>query len=376
MDLRTRYLGLELRSPLVASASPLTGNLDGLRRLEQAGAGAVVLPSLFEEQVTHELLETERLLLTGADSHPEAASYLPEMDDYNHGPWAYLSLVQKATKVIGIPVIASLNGVTPGGWTRHARWLEEAGAAAIELNLYQVAVDSETTASELEARDLEVIREVRDAVRIPLAVKVGPFFTAMANMAGRMVEAGAGGLVLFNRFYQPDLDLQTMRVVPRVALSTPEELRLPLRLDRDPAWPHERVAGRLRRDPQRSRRRQGAGRRRRRGHDHLGAAAPRPRAPGRHGTAAGRLPHPAGGGQRGGAARQPVPGGRARPVRVRARQLHAHAAVVVDPGGLAAGPVGLIAPAAGGPTAPRGRCRPAARRSADRADRASSGTRA
>ncbi len=229
MDLRTRYLGLELRSPLVASASPLTGNLDGLRRLEQAGVGAVVLPSLFEEQVTHELLETERLLLTGADSHPEAASYLPEMDDYNHGPWAYLSLVQKATKVIGIPVIASLNGVTPGGWTRHARWLEEAGAAAIELNLYQVAVDSETTASELEARDLEVIREVRDAVRIPLAVKVGPFFTAMANMAGRMVEAGAGGLVLFNRFYQPDLDLQTMRVVPRVALSTPEELRLPLR---------------------------------------------------------------------------------------------------------------------------------------------------
>src|SRR6266571_204685 len=229
MDLRTRYLGLELRSPLVAPATPLTGNIDGLRRLEQAGAGAVVLPSLFEEQVTHELLETERLLLTGADSHPEAASYLPEMDDYNHGPWAYLSLVQKATKVIGIPVIASLNGVTPGGWTRHARWLEEAGAAAIELNLYQVAVDSETTASELEARDLEVIREVRDAVRIPLAVKVGPFFTAMANMAGRMVEAGAGGLVLFNRFYQPDLDLQTMRVVPRVALSTPEELRLPLR---------------------------------------------------------------------------------------------------------------------------------------------------
>src|SRR6266581_3000630 len=130
MDLRTRYLGLELRSPLVASASPLTGNLDGLRRLEQAGAGAVVLPSLFEEQVTHELLETERLLLTGADSHPEAASYLPEMDDYNHGPWAYLSLVQKATKVIGIPVIASLNGVTPGGWTRHARWLARWGRSS------------------------------------------------------------------------------------------------------------------------------------------------------------------------------------------------------------------------------------------------------
>src|SRR6266545_4523702 len=196
MDLRTRYLGLELRSPLVASASPLTGNLDGLRRLEQAGVGAVVLPSLFEEQVTHELLETERLLLTGADSHPEAASYLPEMDDYNHGPWAYLSLVQKATKVIGIPVIASLNGVTPGGWTRHARWLEEAGAAAIELNLYQVAADPATAA---------------------------------ADLAARMVAAGAGGLVLFNRFYQPDLDLETMRVVPRVALSTPEDLRLPLR---------------------------------------------------------------------------------------------------------------------------------------------------
>ncbi len=229
VDLRTGYMGLQLRSPLVASASPLTGTLDGLRRLEAAGAGAVVLPSLFEEQVTHEMLQAERLVSGAVPGRSEAASYLPELDGYNAGPWTYLGLVEKAATVVGIPVIASLNGVTPGGWTRHARWLEEAGAAAIELNLYQVAADPATAAADLEARDLEVIAAVRDAVRVPLAVKVGPFFTAMANLATRMVAAGAGGLVLFNRFYQPDLDLETMRVVPRVALSTPEDLRLPLR---------------------------------------------------------------------------------------------------------------------------------------------------
>ncbi|HZD00999.1 MAG TPA: dihydroorotate dehydrogenase-like protein [Actinomycetes bacterium] len=229
MDLRTRYLGLELRSPLVASASPLTGTLDGLRVLEQAGAGAVVLPSLFEEQVTHEMLQAERLLLTEPNGHPDAAAYFPGLDAYNAGPWTYLGVVEKGATVLRIPVIASLNGVTPGGWTRHARWLEEAGAAAIELNLYQVAANPRATAAELEERDLEVIAAVRSVVQIPLAVKVGPYFTAMANMATRMVAAGAGGLVLFNRFYQPDLDLETMQVVPRVALSTPEDLRLPLR---------------------------------------------------------------------------------------------------------------------------------------------------
>jgi dihydroorotate dehydrogenase (fumarate) len=230
MDLSTRYLGLGLRSPLVASASPLTGTLEGLRRLEEAGAAAVVLPSLFEEQVTHELLEAERMVAAGAAAgQAEAASYLPDLDAYNAGPWTYLGLVEKTASVLRIPVIASLNGVTPGGWVRHGRWLEEAGAAAIELNLYQVAADPTMTAVDLEARDLEVIAAVRDAVRVPLAVKVGPFFTAMANLAVRMVAAGAAGLVLFNRFYQPDLDLETMRVVPRVALSTPEELRLPLR---------------------------------------------------------------------------------------------------------------------------------------------------
>jgi len=229
MDLHTRYLGMELHSPLVASASPLTGTLDGLRLLEQAGAGAVVLPSLFEEQVTHELLEAERLLLAQADARPQASAYLPGLDAYNAGPWTYLGLVEKAAAVLRIPVIASLNGATPGGWTRHARWLEEAGAAAIELNLYQVAADPAVTAAEVEERDLEVIAAVRAVVAVPLAVKVGPFFTAMANMATRMVSAGADGLVLFNRFYQPDLDLDTMRVVPRVALSDPEDLRLPLR---------------------------------------------------------------------------------------------------------------------------------------------------
>ncbi len=228
-DLGTDYLGLALRSPLVASSSPLTGDLDGLRRLEDAGAGAVVLPSLFEEQIEAESVEIDRLLETGAGSFGEALSYFPELDDYNTGPDHYLELIAQGKRSLGIPVIASLNGTSPGGWTEHARRIEQAGADALELNLYLIAADPELSAETLERRYRELVAAVRGAVRIPLAVKIGPYFTALAHSARELVEAGADGLVLFNRFYQPDVDLETLSVVPRLVLSTSDELRLPLR---------------------------------------------------------------------------------------------------------------------------------------------------
>jgi dihydroorotate dehydrogenase (fumarate) len=229
VDLRTSYLGLELRSPLVASPSPLTGELDGLKRLEAAGVGAVVLPSLFEEQLTHDQLELDRLLETTSDHTGEAQSYFPDLEDYNTGPWSYLDHIEQAKQALSVPVIASLNGITPGGWVRHAKRMRDAGADALELNLYTVATDPRVGAAELEARYLDLVADVRSAISIPLAVKLSPFFTALANFAVRVDEAGADGLVLFNRFYQPDLDLDSRDVVPRLVLSTSEELRLPLR---------------------------------------------------------------------------------------------------------------------------------------------------
>jgi dihydroorotate dehydrogenase (fumarate) len=224
-DLRTRYLGLDLRSPLVASASPLTGTLDGLRRLEDAGAGAVVLPSLFEEQLTLEAREIGRLLEGGAGSLSAALA----LDDYNAGPYGYLALVEKAKASLRIPVIASLNGVTPGAWVEHATLLEEAGADALELNIYYVSSRPGLAGSEVEQRYLDLVRSVRQITGIPLAVKLSPYLSSVANLARQLVEAGANGLVLFNRFYQPDLDLETLEVSPRLVLSTSEELRLPLR---------------------------------------------------------------------------------------------------------------------------------------------------
>jgi dihydroorotate dehydrogenase (fumarate) len=229
VDLRTTYLGLELRSPLVASPSPLTGELDGLRRLEAAGVGAVVLPSLFEEQLTHDQLELDRLLETTADHVGEAQSYFPDLEDYNTGPWTYLDHITQAKRALSVPVIASLNGITPGGWVGHAKRMRDAGADALELNLYTVATDPGVGAAELEARYLDLVAQVREAVSTPLAVKLSPFFTALANFAARLDAAGVDGLVLFNPFYQPDLDLDSRDVVPRLVLSTSEELRLPLR---------------------------------------------------------------------------------------------------------------------------------------------------
>jgi dihydroorotate dehydrogenase (fumarate) len=227
-DLRTRYLGLELPSPLVASSSPLTGTLEGLGRLEAAGAGAVVLPSLFEEDLAEEAREVDALLATGATG-AEARAGHPEQAGYGAGPAAYLSLVERAKARLSIPVIASLNGISRGGWVRNAARLEQAGADALELNVYYVSSSPGLGGSEVEWRYLELVRAVRQAIGIPLAVKLSPYFSSVTNMARQLVEAGANALVLFNRFYQPDLDLDTLEVTPRLALSTSEELRLPLR---------------------------------------------------------------------------------------------------------------------------------------------------
>ncbi len=228
-DLSTSYLGLKLKSPLVASASPLTGNLDSLRALEAAGAAAVVLPSLFEEQVEHDGTIVDLALERGAQSFGEALTYFPEMDDYNTGPDAYLEHVAAAKAALSIPVIASINGVTPGGWVRYAELLQKAGADAIELNLYAVETDRYASAASVEDRTLRLVSKVNGALRVPLAVKIGPHYTALANMAARLADAGASGLVLFNRFLQPDIDLETMTIKPELQLSHNEEMRLPLR---------------------------------------------------------------------------------------------------------------------------------------------------
>jgi dihydroorotate dehydrogenase (fumarate) len=229
VDLRSRYLDLELRTPLVASSSPLTGTLDGLRRLEDAGAAAVVLPSLFEEQVEQEALALHGALEAGTGVFAEALDYLPDLADGEREADRYLELVAAARGALHVPVIASLNGTTRGGWIDCARRIEAAGAHAIELNVYQVAADPAHSSSELERRDLELVAALRASLRIPLAVKLSPFFTALAHFARQLVAAGASGLVLFNRFYQPDLDLDTLEVVPRLVLSRSDELRLPLR---------------------------------------------------------------------------------------------------------------------------------------------------
>jgi dihydroorotate dehydrogenase (fumarate) len=227
-DLRTRYLGLELPSPLVASSSPLTGSLDGLRRLEAAGAGAVVLPSLFEEDLAEATRQVDALLATGATGAEARAGY-PEQAGYGAGPAAYLALVGQAKAALSIPVVASHNGVSRGGWVRYASRLEQAGADALELNIYYVSSRPGLSGSEVEWHYLDVVRAVRQAIGIPLAVKLSPYFSSLANLAGQLAEAGADGLVLFNRFYQPDLDIETLEVVPKLQLSSPAELRLPLR---------------------------------------------------------------------------------------------------------------------------------------------------
>lgn len=227
--LDTTYLGMSLASPLVVSASPIGWDLDRLLRLEEAGAAAVVLPSLFEEQIERVSLNLHAALTSGTDSFAEALDFFPEMATYNTGPDRYLDLVRRARAELKVPVIASLNGASPGGWTSYARRIEEAGASGLELNVYFLAADMDETSEAVERRYLDIVSEVRAAVDLPLAVKIGPYFSSMANMARRLVGAGAEGLVLFNRFYQPDIDLERLEVVPNVLLSTSAELRLPLR---------------------------------------------------------------------------------------------------------------------------------------------------
>jgi len=228
-NLSTTYLGLRLSSPIVASASPLNDRIDVLKRLEEAGAGAAVFPSLFQEQIEHDEIEINRFRDFGAESFGEALDYFPEMDTYNTGPDSYLRAIEAAKSAVSIPIIASLNGTSKGGWESFARLIESRGADALELNILDVETDSNVTCAEFEQRAIDLISAVRSVISIPLAVKIGPYFSAPANFARRAVEAGAEGLVLFNRYLHPDIDIETMTVTPELELSQPSELRLVLR---------------------------------------------------------------------------------------------------------------------------------------------------
>jgi dihydroorotate dehydrogenase (fumarate) len=227
MNLATGYMGLTLRNPLVASASPLSRTVDGVRRLADAGVGAVVLYSLFEEQLRLETAENERLVDAGTESFAESLSYFPAAAEDEAGPRRYLSLLSRAAAAVDVPVIASLNGVTPGGWADYARAMEDAGAAAIELNIYYLAADSRLSGRDVEQRHIDVLRRVKNAVSVPVAVKLSPYFSSTGEIALRLDKAGADALVLFNRFLQPDIDPDTLAVVPEVGLSSPAEARLP-----------------------------------------------------------------------------------------------------------------------------------------------------
>jgi len=229
MDLSTTYLGLKLKNPVVASASPLSRSLDSMRHLEDAGVSAIVMYSLFEEQLTHEAEAMEHYKSYGTESFAEALSYFPDTGDYNLGPEEYLQLLSKASKELDIPIIASLNGVTDGGWIEYAKKMEQAGADALELNVYYVATDAKMAGQEVENRYSEILRHVKRSVKIPVAVKLSPFFSSFSHIAHRLVDDGADGLVLFNRFYQPDIDLDELDVKPGVGLSDSYDNRLPMR---------------------------------------------------------------------------------------------------------------------------------------------------
>jgi len=228
-DLSTTYLGLNLKNPLVASASPLSKKLDRAKKLEDAGISAIVMYSLFEEQIIHESLELDHYMNRGSESFAEALSYLPDGGLYGISPEKYLNQVAGLKKALKIPVIGSLNGVSKGGWTSYAKKIEEAGADALELNMYFIATDENMTSNDIEDMQVELVAEVKSAISIPLAVKISPFVTSVPNFVKRLVDAGADGLVLFNRFYQPDFDLDELEIVHSLDLSTSADLRLPLR---------------------------------------------------------------------------------------------------------------------------------------------------
>jgi dihydroorotate dehydrogenase (fumarate) len=229
MNLKTEYLGLKLRTPLVPSASPLSESLDNIRKMEDAGASAIVLHSLFEEHITFERHQLHHHFTHGAESYAEALTYWPEVSMLSVGPESYLDEIAAAKDATHIPIIASLNGSTLGGWTDYAERIEEAGADALELNIYWIPTDPEITGAEVELRYKQIVAQVRQTIRIPVAVKLSPFFSNVANMAQILAEAGAKGLVLFNRFYQPDFDLESLDIIPNILLSTPMAMRLPLR---------------------------------------------------------------------------------------------------------------------------------------------------
>lgn len=229
VDVRTSYLGLELRNPLVASCGPLTGSVDSILRLQDHGIAAVVLPSLFEEQIEHEEQEIQRLYEYQTESFAESLTHFPDVEEYNTGPSAYLKKIEEAKNRCSIPIIASLNGDSPGGWTRYAKMMESAGADALELNIYFVPTDCQTTGADVEHRYVELLASVRRTVQIPISVKLGCQFSSIPNMALRLVEAGADGLVFFNRYLEPDIDLETLQLYPDLVLSHRHEMRLPLR---------------------------------------------------------------------------------------------------------------------------------------------------
>ncbi|MBS3946014.1 MAG: dihydroorotate dehydrogenase-like protein [Melioribacter sp.] len=229
MDLSTTYMGLKLKNPIVPSSSPLSQSLDNVKKMEDAGAAAVVIYSLFEEQITHESGELDHYLSYGTESYAEALSYFPEPQQFHLTPYQYLDHIAALKKAVNIPIIGSLNGVSTGGWVKYAKNIEQAGADALELNIYYIATNPNLTGSEIETMYSDVLTEVKKNVKIPVAMKLSPFFTSMSNMAKRLDNAGADALVLFNRFYQPDFDLENLEVVPNLVLSTNWEMRLPLR---------------------------------------------------------------------------------------------------------------------------------------------------
>ena len=229
MDLTTTYMGMTLKNPIVPSASPLSEKLDGIRRMEDAGAAAVVMYSLFEEQINLESLQLDHFLTYGTESFAEAMTYFPDLGTYKIGPEEYLDLISRAKQAVSIPIIGSLNGVSTGGWIDYARKMQQAGADGLELNVYYIPTDFKMSSAAVEQLYLDVLRDVKKSVTIPVAMKLSPYFSATANMARRLAEAGADALVLFNRFYQPDLDLEKLEVTPRLVLSNSQELRLPLR---------------------------------------------------------------------------------------------------------------------------------------------------
>ena len=229
MDLSTQYMGMKLKNPIVPSASSLSQTVDSVKALEDAGAAAVVVYSLFEEQITHESGELDHYLSYGTESYAEATSYFPEQDDYNMGPYEYLDHIANLKKATDIPIIGSLNGVSRGGWVQYAKNIEQAGADALELNVYYIPTNVNLTGSEIENMYIDTLKSIKENLSIPVAIKLSPFFTSMSNMARRLDHAGADALVLFNRFYQPDLDLDKLEVVPNLVLSTNWEMRLPLR---------------------------------------------------------------------------------------------------------------------------------------------------